>query len=88
MYFPLIDEMTSNNDATPKSNENPLLVDDVAERSNLMDEEDNEGNVMRYDFCRDPKQKYSLGTWEVPMAKLRKTASDECPSKGNTNLNS
>ena len=42
-----------------------------------------------YDFRRDPKLKYSLGTWEIPMAKLRKTAPDECYSReGNTNLNS
>ena len=80
--FPLIDKMIS--DDSPNSNENPPVVDDENSKNKA-----NERNDMRDNFRRDPKQKYSLGTWEIPMGKLRKTAPNGSHCiEGKTNLNS
>ena len=74
-YFSLIDEIASVQDDSPNSNQHPPIVDDVDEHVDLMNPEDEEN--VRYDFCRVPKQKYSLGIWDIPMSKLRKKVPDE-----------
>ena len=74
-YFSLIDEIASVQDGLPNSNQHPPIVDVIDEHVDLMNPKDEENN--RSDFRRIPKQKYSLGTWEIPMSKLQKKAPDE-----------